>query len=72
MPHAQSIQVLKEQDQFEIIPNHILLRRVDPPRRMYRDYRMAVQRDLFEGQRGSAKVDMSAHRRFIRKMLRGA
>ncbi len=49
VPHIGSVYVPKEPDQFEIFPDHILLRRVDPVRRMYRYYRMAVQRDLFGG-----------------------
>jgi len=36
-------------EQFEIFPDVIQLRRIDPAKRMNRFYRMVVQRDLFGG-----------------------
>jgi len=35
--------------QFEIFPDQMMLRRVEPPQNIRRFYRMVVQRDLFGG-----------------------
>jgi predicted DNA-binding WGR domain protein len=35
--------------QLEVFPDRVLMRRVDPVKRMHRYYLMTVQRDLFGG-----------------------
>jgi predicted DNA-binding WGR domain protein len=39
----------EERTQFEVFPDRLHLRRVDPAKKMRRFYLMTVQRDLFGG-----------------------